>query len=108
MLTTPLFKSVLPTANTNLLSAGITLPANKTLTTISIYVKASVQGQIKLTRTKAGTTDTEILNGGSLVIPDVGTALSGIPLAAGETVNLQYTATGGTITLYVLDEGDMG
>ena len=88
----------LPTANTNLLSTAITPLKSSGL--LRVDFSPSVAGILTVTFTKSGTTTTALMYSGGQLAAGALYPME-IMTAAGESVNFQYSATGGTYRLVI-------
>lgn len=100
-----LHNSALPAANTNLIT-DITASAfypnsDQGPYFLSIYASVSIVGNLILRRTRAGVTVSEQL--AALTANQI-TNIPAIPVDQGETINLQFSATTGTINKLVVLE----
>lgn len=95
------FNAALPAADNALLSSAIT-PSNSP-SYVTIYVCVSVAGIFKLARTRGGTTITEVLNSGNSLNADAAYMFN-IPWRTGDSLNVQYSATGGTLKRLTMEE----
>jgi hypothetical protein len=100
-----LHSSALPTANTNLIT-DIAGPSTTTSGAVKfvIYMAVSIAtGVINLKRTRGGTTVTEQLTTGNTAA-NLGYTFE-IFVDQGETINIQYSATTGTVNkLFVIEK----
>lgn len=95
------FNTVLPAANNNLLGSDIT-PTNSP-SYIRIYVVMSVSGVLNVMRTVSAVTITEQLNNGIALVADAAYMFA-VPWRNGDSINIQYTATGGnTLILDIIE-----
>jgi hypothetical protein len=95
------YSTALPTAGTDILSEDVSPTASPS--TLQIYVCVTVAGVLTLARTNDSTTTLELLNCGESLVANSGFIFS-VPWRSGDTVNLRYSATGGTISTLLLDE----
>ena len=93
--------TALPAANANILSADIA--PSKDSGALRIYVCLSIAGVLSVSRTVSATARQEALNEGDALVAGAGYMFS-VPWLAGETINLWFSATGGTITKLQIDE----
>lgn len=105
---TPIEKAVIhnqamPAANTNILGTDIT-PTN-TPTTFRIMVSISVAARFSATITRAATTKTSKFNGGADLVTDT-LFIFDLLVHSGDSINFQFSATGGTINDLRLQEID--
>ncbi len=100
------FNYALPSANTDIISPGITSTFGTT-SNLTIYVCISIAGVVKVTRTISSTTITEILNSGNSLVAGAAYMFT-VPIYPGNTVNVQYSSTGGTIYILQIDESSEG
>lgn len=96
---TPIEKAVIhdqamPAANTNILGAGIT-PTNSP-TTFRIMVSISIAAKFSAAITRAATTKTSKFNGGADLVTDT-LFIFDMLVHSGDSINFQFSATGGTI-----------
>jgi len=97
--------TVLPAANTDFFAVAL-FPTN-TPTNFRIEVAISVAGNLNVTITRAGNTQTITLNitaGPALVAG--GLYIFDILVHSGDTINFQYSVTGGTIQIFRVQEID--
>lgn len=99
------FNTALPTAEHALLPTSIT-PTN-TPSYIRIYVCISVEGLLRVARTRNNTTVTENLNSGVALVPGAACSFS-VPWATGDSINFRYSHTSGTIYTFIVDEMGAG
>ena len=95
--------SALPAANTNILGSDIT-PTNSP-TTFRIMVSVSIAAKFNARITRSATTTTTIFNGGANLVPDA-LFIFDILVHSGDSINFQFTATGGTINELRIQEID--
>ena len=98
---TSIFNTALPTADTNLLASDLT--PNLSRGYLRIYACISVSGILKLRRTRGATTVTELLNAGSALTASAAYMFD-IHWRSGDSINLQYSVTTGTIYVLAIDE----
>jgi hypothetical protein len=96
-----LFNTALPAAEANWLASDIT-PTNSP-SYFRIYACVSVTGVLRVVRTQGATTVTENLNGGNSLTAGA-SYLFDIPVRSGDSINLRYSVTTGTIYCCVIDE----
>lgn len=97
--------TALPVANTNFFATALS-PTN-TPTTFRVMAAISVAGNLNVTITNGGNTQTLTLN----VIPGPALVANGvytfdILVHSGDTINYQYSVTGGTILIFRVQEID--
>ncbi|MCI4409222.1 MAG: hypothetical protein JHC26_09030 [Thermofilum sp.] len=88
------------TANTNILSSGIS-PTNSP-TVFRIYSTFNTGGNLIVTRTKSGTTINETLNSGAVLSAN-SPYIFDIIVESGETINLQYSVNATALVLKVIE-----
>lgn len=96
-----IFNSALPAAENNWLGADIA--PTKSPSYINIYVCISIIGVLRVARTRGGITVTENLNAGVNLVANAGHMFT-IPWRIGDTINIRYSTTPGTITRLLIDE----
>lgn len=96
-----IINTALPSAEYGLLTTSIT-PTN-TPSYIRIYVCISVGGVLRIARTVSTTTVVENLNGG-IALTASASYLFTVPYRVGDSINIRYSATGGTIYTLRVDE----
>jgi hypothetical protein len=96
-----LFNTALPAAEANWLGADIT-PTNS-LSYLRITVCISVPGLLRVARTQGGTTITENLNSGGAITANALYTFD-VPWRTGDSINIRYSVTTGTIKLLIIDE----
>lgn len=96
-----LFNMALPAAEANWFGSDI-VPTNVP-SYLRIYACVSVAGILRVVRTVGGVTVTEDLNSGNTLAAGA-SHLFDIPWRSGDSVNLRYSVTGGTIYRLVIDE----
>jgi hypothetical protein len=84
----------MPAANTNILGADIT-PTNSP-TTFRTMVSISVAAKFSATITRAATTKTSKFNGGADLVTDT-LFIFDMLVHSGDSINFQFSATGGTL-----------
>ena len=89
----------LPTANANLLTTAVS-PKNA-LGRVWVEFVPSVEGILTVTFTRGATTTTALLYGGATISAGVGPMPTSFRVSAGESINFQFSATGGTYRLIV-------
>jgi hypothetical protein len=94
----------LPAANSNLLPSDIT-GSYGTPSDFNIYICVSVAGTLSIRRTvtSTSTTVTEILNSNNVLIAGSLYAFT-VPIRTGDSINLRFSVTGGTINSLRIDE----
>ena len=90
------FNTALPAANTDILGTDIT-PTNSP-SYIRIYVVVTVAGVLNVMRDVGGTIVTEKLNSGAALTANAAYMFA-VPWRTGDSINIQYTATGGNILI---------
>jgi len=96
-----IFNTALPAAEANWLGSDIA-PTNSP-SYLRIYACVSVAGILRVARTVAAVTVTENLNSGNNLV--AGAAyLFDVPWRSGDSVNIRYSVTTGTITRLLIDE----
>jgi hypothetical protein len=97
-----LFNVALPAANTNLLSQDITMAFD--LTQLRIHIATTKQGKLSMKRTEivTGITITEALSTTNQGADEGWTYI--VPTRAISKFNFTYSATGGTILVFQVDE----
>jgi hypothetical protein len=96
----------LPTADSNLLSSTIT-SSYGTSSDLDIYVCMSIAGVLSVKRTVASTTVTEKLNSANALVANALYAFT-VSMRPSDSINLQYSTTGGTINSLRIDESSGG
>ncbi len=96
-----LFNEALPAAEGNWLATAIA-PTNSP-SYLRIYVCVSVTGVLRVARTIAATTVTEDLNAGSNLAANAAYMFT-VPWRTGDSINLRYSVTTGTIRRLLVDE----
>ncbi len=98
-----IFNDALPAAEAPWLGADIT-PTNSP-SHIRIYVCVSVAGILRIARTNGGVTVVENLNSGGALV--AGAAYNFVPIVwrTGDSINIRYSVTAGTILRMLIDEG---
>ncbi len=96
-----IFNTALPAAESGWLSNAIT--PSESPSYIRIYVCVSVGGILRIARTISTTTVVENLNGG-IALTASAAYLFTIPYRIGDSINIRYSATGGTIYTLRIDE----
>jgi hypothetical protein len=89
-----LHNSALPAANTNLISDVSPTGTASGATQFRIYAHVSIAGDLNLKRTRSAVTNTERLASFTTTSP---AATVDILVDQGETINLQFSATAGTV-----------
>ncbi len=95
------FNTALPAAEANWLGSDIE-PTNSP-SYLRIYACVSVTGILRVARTQDATTVTEDLNSGNDLVADAAYMFD-IPWRTGDSVNIRYSVTTGTIKRLVVDE----
>lgn len=95
------FNEALPAADTDILTADVTPTNSPSYWRISACV--SVAGVLSVHRTVGAGDVLEKLNGGTNLTADCLYTFS-VPVRSGDSINLQYSATGGTISSLTVDE----
>jgi len=96
-----LFNTALPAAEAPWLGADIT-PTNSP-SYLRIYACVSVTGILRVARTIGGTTLTEDLNSGTALVADAAYMFT-VPWRSGDSINIRYSVTTGTIKRLLIDE----
>jgi hypothetical protein len=96
------FNTALPAANATISGVAIS-PVNCDPGVLRIYICISVAGVLTLQRTVGGTTLNELLNNGNALNAAVAYVFN-VLWRAGESIQLTYSATGGTINKLQIDE----
>lgn len=97
------FNSALPAAEADLLAADVTPMFDPGY--LDIFATFSIAGVLRVARTAGGVTVVEDLNQGNALVANSQYAFS-IVWSAGESVNLRYSTTAGTIlSLKILEHG---
>ena len=96
-----IFNTALPAAEANWLGSDIE-PTNSP-SYLRIYACVSVTGILRVARTQDATTVTEDLNSGNDLVADAAYMFD-IPWRTGDSVNIRYSVTTGTIKRLVVDE----
>jgi len=89
-----IFNDALPAANNDLLTTDI--EPTYTPSFLEIYVVISIAGKFHIRRDVSGTVITEILNNDVNLTANAAHSFT-IPWRTGDTINFQYSTTGGTI-----------
>ncbi len=97
------FNTALPAAEASLLGADI-LPTNSP-SHIRIYVCVSIAGILRIARTNGGVTVVENLNSGGALVAGAAYTFGPIPWRTGDSINIRYSTTAGTILRLLIDEG---
>ncbi len=97
------FNIALPAIDTDLLASVIAPMFSPSV--LQIYVSVSVAGKLYVVRSNDGgtTTVSEYLNGGGVLTANAA-YLFNIAWKDGESINLRYNATGGTLLKLQIDE----
>lgn len=96
------FNTALPAANNTISGSGI-MPLNCDPGVLRIYVCISIAGVLTLSRTYNSATVTELMNGGGSL--GAGNAyVFNVSWRAGESIQLSYSTTGGTVNKLQIDE----
>lgn len=98
-----IFSTSLPAAESNWLSTGIT--STNTPCYLRIYVSVSVAGVLRVVRTIGSTTITENLNSGTALVANSAYMFT-IEMRAGDSINIRYSTTSGTINILRINEID--
>ncbi|MBA7498882.1 hypothetical protein ES704_01620 [subsurface metagenome] len=96
-----LFNTALLDAEANWLASDIT-PTNSP-SYLRIYACVSVTGILRVARTINATTVTEDLNSGTALVADAAYMFT-VPWRTGDTINIRYSVTTGTIKRLLIDE----
>jgi hypothetical protein len=96
-----LFNTALPAAEADWLASAIT-PTNSP-SYLRIYVCVSVSGVLRIARTIGATTLTEDLNSGGALAADAAYMFT-VPWRTGDSINLRYSVTAGTIKILRIEE----
>ena len=96
-----LFNTALPAAEANWLGSDVE-PTNSP-SYLRIYACVSVTGILRVARTIGGTTLTEDLNSGTALVAGAAYLFT-VPWRTGDSINIRYSVTTGTITRLLIDE----
>ena len=96
-----LFNAALPAAEADWLASAIT-PTNSP-SYLRVYVCVSVAGILRIARTIDGVTLVEDLNSGNALVANA-SYLFDVPWRTGDSVNVRYSVTTGTINRLLIDE----
>jgi len=95
------FNTALPAAEAGWL--GATIAPTKSPSYINIYVCVSILGILRVARTVGGVTVTENLNAGVNLVAGAAYMFT-VPWRTGDSINIRYSTTTGTITRLIIDE----
>ena len=95
------FNTALPAAEADWIATAIT-PTNSP-SYLRIYVCASVAGVFRVARTIGASTLTENMNAGGNLVAGAGYLFT-VPWRTGDSINVRYSVTGGTINRLIIDE----
>lgn len=96
-----IFNTALPAAEANWLGSDIS-PTNSP-SYIRIYVCVSVTGILRVVRTVSEVTVTEDLNSGTALVAGAAYLFT-VPWRTGDSINIRYSVTTGTINRLLIDE----
>jgi len=96
-----IFNTALPAAEGDWLGADIT--PTKSPSYLNIYVSVSILGILRVARTVGGVTVTEDLNSGVNLVAGAAYMFT-IPWRTGDSINIRYSTTTGTINRLLVDE----
>ena len=96
-----IFNTALPAAESAWLATDIT--PTKSPSYINIYVSVSIVGILRVARTVGGVTVTENLNSGVNLVAGAAYLFT-VAWRTGDSINIRYSTTTGTITRLLIDE----
>jgi len=96
-----IFNTALPAAEANWLGSDIE-PTNSP-SYLRIYACVSVTGILRVARTVGGVPVTEDLNSGTALVADAAYMFT-IPWRSGDSINIRYSVTTGTVKRLLIDE----
>lgn len=97
-----IFNQALPAAEAGWLAVDIT--PTRSPSYIRVYVCVSVTGVLRIARTVGGVTSVENLNSGVNLVASSAYMFT-VPWRAGDSINVRYSVTAGTIMRLIIDEG---